>query len=416
MKKVIYLVLFICAFTNLSKAQNVLALNKVGTADQDEEYVILSPVGKVIKVLSGVDIKIHAENLICAYEDKTRKMGYISMETGEWAIKPQFENVYNQHNFSEGLVVVEKEFEKGVTKSAIYDKTGKLILPFCDWIISDYSDGLAVVEAAGYQFGAIDRTGKLVIPFSQGKLNDFNNGLAIKGNNKEYVDAYADETGLWGFMDKTGKMVIKQEWSWAAPFSEGLAVVQNKQKKWGYLNAQGKLVIPCTYENEVSFSEGLAAVTIATGKADETIMAYIDKTGKQLAKPAYDVLRDFKEGMSAVVKIEKPGTDDEIYKFGFVDKNFKLVIPIIHEKAVDIGYYLPYFSFTDGLCPTTKGYIDKTGKLVINFPDASFISPEPFSNGFAFVKVFYTESAYLLMIDTKGKTLWKSKPIKIMAG
>ncbi len=76
MKKVIYLVLFICAFTNLSKAQNVLALNKVGTADQDEEYVILSPVGKVIKVLSGVDIKIHAENLICAYEDKTRKMGY----------------------------------------------------------------------------------------------------------------------------------------------------------------------------------------------------------------------------------------------------------------------------------------------------------------------------------------------------
>lgn len=73
MKSISFIVLFLLFFANLGMTQNVLALNKVSTADQDEEYVILNPVGKVIKVLSGVDIKLHAENMICAYEDKTRK-------------------------------------------------------------------------------------------------------------------------------------------------------------------------------------------------------------------------------------------------------------------------------------------------------------------------------------------------------
>ncbi len=406
MKKITTLIVFFLSIA-FCKAQNLVVLNNESTGDKEEESVLLSPTGKVLKTFSGIDIKLVAENMVCAIDTKIRKLGYLSLVTGDWVIKPQFENVSDPANFSEGLVVIKSEVSDGITKSAVYDKTGKLILPFCDWDISNYSDGMAIVEKPGYLFGAIDKTGKLVVPFTVGKLNDFINGLAIKGNNKEYVDSYAEETGLWGFMDKTGKMVVNQEWSWVNNFSEGLAPVQNKQKKWGFINAAGKLVIPCTYESAGAFSEGFSAVTISLGK-DKEMMTFIDKTGKRATSQEFDVARDFVDGMAAVVKITKSGEEDEDYRFGFIDKNFKLVVPIEHHKANSIGYYLQYFSFKEGLCPTEKGYINKAGKLVISFPDLKNVSYEPFSNGTALITVYFEESSKDYLIDKTGKILWKS--------
>jgi hypothetical protein len=414
MKKITTLIAFFLSIA-ICKAQNLVILNNESTSTKEEETVLLSPTGKVIKTFTGIDIKLNAENMICAVDTKTKKLGYLSLVTGEWVIKPQFEHVSNPSNFSEGLVVIKSEISDGVTKSAVYDKTGKLILPFCDWDISNYSDGMAIVEKPGYQFGAIDKTGKLVVPFSVGKLNDFVNGLAIKGNNKEYVDSYAEETGLWGFMDKTGKMVVNQEWSWVNNFSEDLAPVQNKQKKWGFINAAGKIVIPCTFESVGAFTEGFSAVTISIGK-DKEMMTFIDKTGKRATAQEFDVVRDFVDGMAAVVKITKSGEDDEVYQFGFIDKNFKLVIPIIHQKASAIGYYLQYFSFSEGLCPTSKGYINKAGKLVISFPEFEHVEYEPFSNGTALVTVYFAESTKDYLIDKTGKILWKSGPRALRAG
>jgi hypothetical protein len=413
MKKIIILIVCFLRIT-FCEAQNMVLLNNEATETKEEETVLLSPSGKILKTFTGIDIKMNSENMICAVDIKTKKLGYLSKLTGNWVIQPQFEKVYNPSNFSEGLVVIKSEISDSVTKSAVYDKTGKLILPFCDWEISDYSDGMAIVEKPGYQFGAIDRTGKLVVPFSVGKLNNFKNGVAIKGNNKEYVDDYAEETGLWGFIDKTGKMVVKQEWSWINNFSEGLAPVKSKQKKWGYIDMSGKLVIPCIYESSSDFSEGFSAVTISTGK-DKEMMSFIDKTGKRATSLEFDVARDFVDGMAAVVKITKSG-EDEVYQFGFIDKNFKLVIPIEHLKASSIGYYLQYFSFSDGLCPTSKGYINKTGKLVITFPEFENVSYEPFSNGTALVTVFFAESTKDYLIDKTGKILWKSGPHALRAG
>lgn len=414
MKYIITLFLF-CSISIQNFSQNTVVLNNEATKDKPEDYVLLSPSGKVLKTFVGLDIRMNAENMICAIDTKTKKLGYLSSITGDWVIKPQFEGVSNPSNFSEGLVVIKSEQSDGVTKSAVYDKTGKLILPFCDWDISDYSDGMAIVEKPGYQFGAIDKTGKLVVPFSVGKLNNFKNGLAIKGNKKEYVDDYAEDTGLWGFMDKSGNFVVKQEWSWLSNFSEGLAAVKNKQKKWGFIDRSGKLIIPCIYESVSSFSEGFSAVTLPANK-DKEMMTFIDKTGKRATSLEFDVVRDFVDGMAAVVKITKQGEEDELYQFGFIDKNFKLVIPIEHRKASSIGYFLQYFSFSEGLCPTSKGYINKAGKLVISFPEFELVEYEPFNKGTALITVYFAESTRDYLIDKTGKILWKSGPHSLRAG
>jgi hypothetical protein len=283
-----------------------------------------------------------------------------------------------------------------------------MIFPPSDWTINDFSDGMAVVEKSGYQFGAIDNTGKLVIPFSVGQLKDFHNGIAIKGNNTKSVYLRSSETGLWGFVDKTGKMIINQEWSWIKEFSEGFAAVQNVQKKWGFIDLNGKLVIPCTYDGAENFSEAAALVKIRTGNKDQTQMTYIDKKGKRLSDQQFEMAENFVDGMSAVIKFENQGKDNTDYTFGFVDKNFKLIIPMIHHKAIEMGFFLSYLSFSEGLCPTSKGYIDKMGKLIISFPEFEHIQCDPFSFGTAFVTGYLGEQSRLLLINKSGKILWKS--------
>lgn len=422
MKKILILLL-VTTFQNVCIAQNILAINKNENHRDGEEYVLLSPAGKVIKAFKG--IKVYASNrytdmserkptddLICALEIKTNKMGYLSKKTGEWVILPQFENTSYVHDFFDGLAVIENQIEAGTDKSAVIDKTGKIVLPFCDWTIYDYSDGLAIVEKEGYQFGAIDRTGKLVIPFSVGRLYDFKDGLAIKNNNSEYVDDYSENTGLWGFVDKTGKMVIPQEWSWAEPFSEDLAAVKNKEGKYGFIDKLGKLSIDCNYQSVQKFSEGFAAITIPTSKDSSFVMSFIDKTGYQATRKQYNIVRDFKEGLAAVAKTDDLGGDNEVYQFGFVDKNFNLVIPIQNDKTTAGGYYQKYFSFSEGLCPTSKGFIDKKGKLVISFSPYSAMEIEPFENGLSLVTLYdsKTDTYRNKLMDKTGKILWQSEP------
>jgi hypothetical protein len=93
-KNSIFLFVFI-TFQSICIAQNILAENKNENHPDGEEYVLLSPAGKVIKSFKG--IKIYAdsnldidtferkstEGLICGLDIKTNKMGYLSQATGE---------------------------------------------------------------------------------------------------------------------------------------------------------------------------------------------------------------------------------------------------------------------------------------------------------------------------------------------
>lgn len=419
-----FLILYLFIFQNLCNAQNILAENKNGNHPQGEEQVLVSPAGKVIKSFKGIKIygnsnryigiydRKSSEDLICALDIKTNKMGYLSKTTGNWVIQPQFENAPYVHDFFDGLAIIENQVEVGNDKFAVIDKTGKIIVPFCDWTIYDYSDGLAIVEKEGYQFGAIDKTGKMVIPFSVGRLYDFKDGLAIKNNNTEYVDDYAENTGLWGFVDKTGKMVIPQEWSWAEPFFEDLAAVKNKENKYGFIDKSGKLVVDCTYQNVQNFSEGFAVVSLPANKDGFSDKTFIDKTGYQATRKHFNEALDFNEGMAAVANIEDFGGDNEMYSFGFVDKNFNLVIPFQNNKTTAGAYYNRYFTFSEGLCATPKGFIDKKGKLVISFVQSSVSEIMPFENGRALVTLFdkKTKTYRNKLIDKTGKILWQSVP------
>jgi hypothetical protein len=426
--KNILILLLVTTFQSVCIGQNILAENKNANHTDGEEQVLLSPAGKIIKSFKGLkiydingadsknDYRKSTEDLICALDLKTNKMGYLSKTTGNWVIQPQFENPPYVHDFFDGLAIVENRLELGNDQFAVIDKTGKIIVPFCDWTIYDYSDGLAIVEKEGYQFGAIDRNGKLVIDFSVGRLYDFNDGLAIKNNNIEFVDDYDGNTGLWGCVDKTGQMVIEQQWSWIEPFSEDLAVVKNKEGNFGYIDKTGKLTIACTYHFAESFTDGFAVVTVPGDSKNSGVfgMTYIDKTGYQATRKQFDEVRNFKDGLAAVFKIFEVEEGDNTSKFGFLDKNFNLVIPMQNLAEHNNNYNKDFFTFSEGLCLTSTGFIDTKGKQVISFAPNLAVGKASFENGRVVVALYdpKTETYRNTLMDKTGKILWQSLPNK----
>ena len=116
------------------------------------------------------------------------------------------------------------------------------------------------------------------------------------------------------------KNVIAQDWDKIYKESEGLRVVV-KDGKYGYINKQDEVVIPLQYDKVGHFKMGLA-----TAKENGT-WKYIDQKNNVV----YDKYKNEVEGMRAVYKGSK---------CGFINKDRKLIVPLIYDKVFDFknGY------------------------------------------------------------------------------
>lgn len=120
------------------------------------------------------------------------------------------------------------------------------------------------------------------------------------------------------------------------------------------------------YDEISIFSEGMAVVR----KGNK--WGFIDSTGKLVVPMEYDEYHKsfpYSEGLVCMRK-----GDYKTGKWGFIDKKGRVKIPFIYDEA---------YKFSDGLAAVRKGYfwgfIDKTGKVKIPFEytDVSY----PFSKG-----------------------------------
>ena len=255
--------------------------------------------------------------------------------------------------------------KKEVGKKKKY-KTGDVVIPFkYDWV-SDFREGLAVVELNG-KLGYINKSGKEIVPPKYDEAKFFHEGLApVKLNGKlgyinksgkevvppkydyvwDFKEGLADVelNGKQGFVDKSGKEVVPLKYDNVWFFEEGLAGVELKGK-WGFIDKSGKEVVPIKYDYVDNFSEGLAGVEL-NGK-----WGHINKSGKEVVPIKYDYVDNFSEGL-AITKLKG--------KKGFVDKSGKEIVPLKYEDVRD---------FREGLAGVELkgkwGFIDKSGKEVV---------------------------------------------------
>lgn len=198
-------------------------------------------------------------------------------------------------------------------------------------------------------------------------------------------------------------LAIKAQFDYAQDFSEGLAAVRigngGKGAKWGFIDRSGEMVIKPEFDGAAGFSERLCAVRVGGGMMEGGKLGYIDKTGEMVIEPQFQApfvigplslepysiafVGCFSEGLAAVL-------DSDCDKCGYIDQTGKMVIELRGKRLFPAG------PFSEGLAPVVEtgpespvpfirdgvrvGYIDKSGKVVIGpqfgWVDADFMPDE----------------------------------------
>jgi hypothetical protein len=125
---------------------------------------------------------------------------------------------------------------------------------------------------------------------------------------------------VWGenmlktiYIDKKDNIIVDIGIEFGRCFSEGLACIAEKKEiggkivyLYGYIDKTGVNVIPCIYENAGDFSEGFADVNIKYGKS-LGLNGYINKEGKIMIEPKFNIALPFKNGLAYVVLGDQDG-------------------------------------------------------------------------------------------------------------
>jgi len=222
----------------------------------------------------------------------------------------------------------------------------------------------------------LDQQGVVAITV-KGALNltPFSEGYAAFATKQIETDGPYIYTN-YGFIDRSGKIVVAPTFDEVLPFVEGLSAVRQNDK-WGFVDKSGKFVIEPKFYSAHSFNDGFAPVQVQkyeeTKSFDEPIWTFIDKEGKRiLGDKGFMVASSFSEGLAAVCPL---GSN----RYGYIDKTGKVVIEPQFESAGD---------FSEGLAAVSMngkfGYIDVNGQFVIQ---PQYLDAEKFYGGVASVKV-----------------------------
>jgi hypothetical protein len=279
--------------------------------------------------------------------------GYIDAK-GLWAIPAKFRNA---GEFHEGLASV-----RVGERWTYIDRQGAFLGEARYGYADDFHEHRGRVKFGGTfsdlhgRWGFVGPDGQLVIPCRYLDATNFSEGLAA-------VEA---TPGCWGFIDTDGKMVIAPGFDAAGPFSEGLARVCVKGK-WGYIDRQARLAITPRFIGASEFRDGLAAVGVPDEKDPEyhRWVGYIDHEGQFAIKPRFIPAADFSEGLALVY--------DPDAGIAVIDRTGRVLFPV--------GDSLDLLSvYSGGLVRrgySNSVYLDRTGKVIWSPAHAPATQPAP---------------------------------------
>lgn len=347
--------------------------------------------------------------------NKDEKYGFIDSK-GKVVIPLKYEWAHSVHN---GWIYAEYNSKEWGNVGGFIDKTGKEVVPFQLKVPAVplpeaykyvFSQGLMAVPwrtkpGSKAKYGYIDSTGKLIITPSFNFATKFNNGLAL---------VKLDST-TFGYINLKGKVLFKKEkYFTTAPFSEGLARVRLKagkgedRLKQGFIGTNGNVVIPLAYYTFNDFKEGLVAVQQFDAKDQESQKwGFLDKNGGVAIPFQYNQTFDFNNGLALAVKF---------HKVGFINTKGREVIPFKYEYNTHAHFYdmlniSGQAGFQAGFAPVWSkgqmGFIDRTGKVVVDFKYAGFgtifYEYNNYSQGLALVRLADKE----FYIDMKGNEYYQ---------
>ncbi len=289
------------------------------------------------------------------------------------------------------LTTISNSVNQSGAKRTNIDRAVKLVADD----LMDFSEGLAGVRK-GEKWGFVDTTGKLVVPINLPWKSmtvpgpKFSCGLAMIP-----YDIRSEITVK--YIDKNGKdVIVNPKYYSGSGFYEGIALILTVDGKFLFINTQGGILPPQPKVPAFGdvldfkpFSEGLSPYL--DRKAG--MYGYINTKGGVAIDPVFENAEAFRDGLALVQKKTETGG----IKWGFIDKTGKTVI--------DFAYTHKPSSFSEGLCMIEnkeykKGYINKEGNIIL---PVKYNYASDFQKGYAFV----TEEGlgYYYVMDKEGKKI-----------
>lgn len=216
--------------------------------------------------------------------------GYIN-NRGDYVIPPGFDQATPFYNKSFALVTKDQ-------KNSYINRKGELLFESAQDLVIFYED-LAAFQMSG-KFGFINKNHQWEILPEYDQVWPFRNGIAK-----------VKRAGQWIFINRLGEETYDVPLD-SYPFAgKALLFKKSKDKRWGFVNSEGDWIISPAYDDVKSFSEGLSAVKI-DGK-----WGYINMEGELVFNPEYDDAFVFRHWLGCV---EVDG------KFGCIDNRGGMVI------------------------------------------------------------------------------------------
>ena len=226
--------------------------------------------------------------------------------------------------------------------------------------------------------------------FTDDKMRGVSSGLPIKYNSS--IEGHDDTCG---FKDHTGRIITPAIYDRCGDFHDGMAYVTHGYDTIGYVDTKGKVAIPVIYPiffdfipEMRDFSEGRVAVY----KDDK--WGFMDKQGKLVIPSVYRYVGDFSGGLATVSK------DAE---FGAINYAGDTVIDFRYQQLGNFKEGLANFSLTDD---QKVGYINTKGQPVIA---STWDAALDFSEGLAAVGVGDNDKLKWGFIDHAGRVVIEPK-------
>ena len=230
--------------------------------------------------------------------------------------------------------------------------------------MSGFSEGRAEIEKDG-KYGYIDENLNIVIEPQYGSGSDFSSGLC----------AVKKKEGLYSYIDKWGNVVIPPSVALGLEFTGEIAPFSNEENApgnpfalYGFINKKGVITIPPRYIVAIPTEDGYYQVS-----SKLTQRGLVDSTGREIIPPIYDLPIGIGHN-NTLFSVSKKN------KFGFVDGNGNVVIPLNYSYASPFAEDYAYVISSKN----RYGYIDRTGKIVIPF---KYEGAKDFQDGIAGVKM-----------------------------
>jgi hypothetical protein len=248
----------------------------------------------------------------------------------------------------------------------INDKGRFIIKPQYDSAEDFMTNGLAKVSLKG-RFGIIDKAGENIVGFYYSDINNFRNGVAI-AHNYININSYR-----YFIINESGKIIFENS-NLISEFSDGLSAftknLGNGKTSCGYVDKSGKVVIDPQYEIAGDFVNGKALVRIGKGT-----YGIINNKGSILKKLYYDNLYSLRDDVICYSQKDDNGYD----KYGFICTDGKVLISAKFTWAA--RYYEEEPKFHNGLAIVSLeddsgleyGLINKKGEYIIP-PKHGYIS------------------------------------------